>query len=107
MIGFTRDLRYALRMLLRSPGFAATSILILGLGIGAATAIFTVVNGVLFQPLPYPHSDRIMWVRELSAKGHPNAVAGPNYQDFRDQSHSFQALAQTSGSYPVSVIGGV
>lgn len=106
MTAFARDLRHALRMLVRSPGFAATTILILGLGIGAATAIFTVVNGVLLQPLPYPHSDRIVSLREVDTKGQESALAGPNFEDIHDQSHSFQALAALSGSYPVSVTGG-
>src|SRR5437868_14361362 len=58
------DLRYAARQLHNNPGFATTAILILGLGIGATTAIFSAVNPILFQSLPYPHSDRVMMIYE-------------------------------------------
>ncbi|MDQ2890168.1 MAG: ABC transporter permease [Gemmatimonadota bacterium] len=105
MSGVARDLRYALRALSRSPGFAVTAIVILGLGIGATTAIFTVVNGVLLRPLPYPESGRIVSLREVSAKGHPMAVAGPNFRDIREQSRSYRALAEVSAAAPVTVLG--
>lgn len=105
MNSIVRDLRYAVRMLARSPGFAVTAIVILGLGIGAMTAIFTVVNGVLIRPLPYPNSDRIVSLREVSAKGHPMAVAGPNFRDVHEQSRSFKALASVSYAGPVTVLG--
>ncbi|MEO8945053.1 MAG: ABC transporter permease [Gemmatimonadaceae bacterium] len=105
MNSIVRDLRYAVRMLARSPGFAVTAIVILGLGIGAMTAIFTVVNGVLIRPLPYPNSDRIVSLREVSAKGHPMAVAGPNFRDIHEQSRSFKALASVSYAGPVTVLG--
>src|SRR5690348_6437562 len=59
------DLRYAVRQLRNNPGFAATAIVILGLGIGAATAIFSAINPILFQPLPYPHPDRTVMVFEM------------------------------------------
>ena len=100
-----RDLRYAMRTLARSPGFAITAIVILGLGIGAMTAIFTVVNGVLFRPLPYAQPDRIVVLQELSEKGHAMHVAGPNFTDIHEQSRSFKALAEVSGMGPVTVLG--
>ena len=59
---FFHDFRYALRQLRKNPGFACTAILILGLGIGATTAIFSAVNPVLFEPLPYPHANRIVMI---------------------------------------------
>jgi putative ABC transport system permease protein len=89
-----RDLLYALRTLRRGPGFAATAILTLALGIGATTAIFSVVYGVLLRPLPFVDPDRIVAVFEVSTKGRPNALADPNFDDFRDQSRSFQAIAK-------------
>ncbi|MDP2479990.1 MAG: ABC transporter permease [Candidatus Palauibacterales bacterium] len=101
-----QDLRYTLRNSLRSPAFALSAIGILGLGIGATTAIFTVVDGVLLRPLPYPHPDRIVWVREVAADGHGMNVADANYQDLRRQAGSFAALTEMSGAVPVSVSGG-
>ncbi|MEO7042867.1 MAG: ABC transporter permease, partial [Gemmatimonadaceae bacterium] len=94
------------RTLARSPGFALTAVVILALGIGAMTAIFTVVYGVMYRPLPYSQPDRIVWLRELSPKGHQNAVAGPNFTDIKQQSRSFSALAEVSGMGPVTVLGG-
>lgn len=96
------DVTYALRQLHRNPGFAG----ILGLGIGAATAIFTVVDGVLLRPLPYPHADRIVWIREVAADGHRMAVAGPNFVDVQRQSRSFAALAEAGSQTHVSVTRG-
>ncbi|MBZ5559327.1 MAG: ABC transporter permease [Acidobacteriia bacterium] len=89
-----RDLHYALRTLRRNPGFAATSILTLALGIGATTAIFSVVYGVLLRPLPFADPDRIVAIFEVTTKGRPSALADPNFDDFRDQSRSFQAIAK-------------
>lgn len=100
------DLRFALRQLRRNPGFVLSSVGILGLGIGATTAIFTVVNGVLLRPLPYPHPDRIVRIREVAADGHGMPVAGPNFRDLRDGSRSFASMAAVSGRLPVSVTGG-
>jgi putative ABC transport system permease protein len=90
------DGRYALRQLRKSPGFTALAILTLALGIGATTAIFSVVYGVLLQPLPYPDADRIVAVFEVTSKGRPSRLADPNFDDFRDQSRSFQAIAKYS-----------
>jgi putative ABC transport system permease protein len=88
------DSRYAVRQLRRHPGLAALAIVTLALGIGAPTAIFSVVYGVLLRPLPYPDPDRIVAVVEVTNKGRPTALADPNFDDFRDQSHSFQAIAK-------------
>jgi putative ABC transport system permease protein len=91
-----QDLRYGLRMLAKAPGFTAVAVLTLALGIGTTTAIFSVVYGVLLRPLPYPDSNRIMAVFEVTSKGRPSRVADPNFDDFRDQSRSFQAVAKYS-----------
>ena len=88
------DCRYALRQLRKNPGFTAVAVLTLALGIGVTTAIFSVVYGVLLRPLPYPDSNRIMAVFEVTSKGRPSRVADPNFDDFRDQSRSFQAMAK-------------
>jgi len=89
-----RDLLYAVRTLRRTPAFAAVAILTLALGIGATTAIFSVVYGVLLRPLPYADPDRIVAVFEVTSKGRPSALADPNFDDFRDQSRSFAAIAK-------------
>ena len=94
----TRDVRYAVRRLAGHPGFAAVVVLTLALGIGLTTAIFSVVYGVLLRPLPYARADRIMAVVELTSKGRSSALADPNFDDFRDQNRSFQALAKYSGT---------
>ena len=100
----TQDLRYALRQLRKNPGFASVAIITLALGIGATAAIFSVVYGVLLRPLPYSDPSRIMAIFEVTNKGMPNRVADPNFDDFRDQSRSFQAMAKYSGYIsPVSV----
>ena len=88
------DCRYGLRQLRKNPGATAVMIFTLALAIGAATAIFSVVYGVLLRPLPYPDSNRIMAVFEVTSKGRPSRVADPNFDDFRDQSRSFQAIAK-------------
>ncbi len=88
------DLKYAWRGLLHHPGFTALAMLTLALGLGATTAIFSVVYGVLLQPLPYPQPDRLMAVWEGMPSGHHARLADPNFADFRDQNHSFSAMAR-------------
>src|SRR5581483_1646307 len=99
------DVRYALRQLHKRLGFTAIAVVTLALGIGASTAIFSVVYGVLLRPLPYSDPNRIMAVFEVTAKGEWNRLADPNFDDFRDQSRSFQAIAKYSAGI-VSVSGG-
>jgi putative ABC transport system permease protein len=89
-----QDLRYAGRTVARTPGFSATVILTLALGIGAATAIFSVVYGVLLRPLPYPQPDRLTAIWEVNYRGGFSRLADPNFNDFRDQNHSFDAVAK-------------
>ena len=78
-----QDLRYAVRQLIRSPGFTAVAVLTLSLGIGANTAIFSVVNAVLLRPLPYPEPSRLVKLEERRANGAPNTVSYPNFLDWR------------------------
>src|SRR5437763_14427419 len=87
------DLRYSIRQLAKHPSFTIIAVLTLALGIGANTAIFTVVNAVLLRPIPYPHAERIMVLNESSGPGQDFSVALPNYFDWRVQSRSFENLA--------------
>jgi putative ABC transport system permease protein len=99
------DLRHAFRILRRSPGFTAVSVITLALAIGATTAIFSVVYGVLLRPLPYNDPDHIVSVFEVNTKGTWSRLADPNFDDFRDQNHTLQAMAKY-GANIVSVSGG-
>jgi putative ABC transport system permease protein len=93
------DLRYALRQLIKSPGFAAVTILTLALGIGACTAIFSVVNAVLLRPLDYPDPARLVIIRETNLPDFPEFSASPpNYLDWEKQTKSYEHLAAYSGS---------
>src|SRR3954454_14266880 len=86
------DFRYALRQLRKSPGFTFIAIVTLALGIGANTAIFSVINAVLLAPLPYPQADRIMTLNEFSS-GTNSAIAFPDYLDWRRDNTVFEELA--------------
>ena len=96
MGGLWQDFRHAARLLVKKPGVPSIMVLTLALGIGATTAIFSVVYGVLLRPLPYPDANRIMAVFEVTSKGRPSRLADPNFDDFRDQNRSFQAIAKYS-----------
>jgi putative ABC transport system permease protein len=87
------DIRYAFRMTLKQPGFAALAILAFALGIGANVAIFSVVNAVLLRPLPYPHSERLISIRERTPTFPGGSVSYPNFLDWRASQHSFTDLA--------------
>jgi putative ABC transport system permease protein len=98
------DVRYGARQLRKNPGTTAIMMFTLALAIGASTAIFSVVYGVLLRPLPYSEPDRIVSIFEVNPHGNWSHLADPNFDDFRDQSHAFQAIAKYS-SYEVSVTG--
>src|SRR5882724_6942098 len=100
-----QDVRYGLRMLRKSPGFTVIAVLTLALGIGATTAIFSVVNGVLLHPLPYEKPDQIVRLWELNARGHRVNFTDPNFEDLRSQNHSLQGLAEYRAGL-ASVSGG-
>jgi putative ABC transport system permease protein len=104
MRGLWQDFRYAARGFSKNPGVTSIMVFTLALAIGAATAIFSVVYGVLLRPLPYAGADRIMAISEVNSYGRPSRLADPNFDDFRDQSHSFQSIAKYS-AYPVSISG--
>ncbi|MFL6594806.1 MAG: ABC transporter permease [Chthoniobacterales bacterium] len=93
------DLRYAFRQLFKSPGFTVVAILTLALGIGACSAIFSVVNGVLLRPLDYPNADRVVVLREAQPPQFPEfSTAPPNYIDWTKQAKSFEQIAAYGGA---------
>ena len=103
-----QDLRYAIRSLWHQPSFALTAILTLALGVGATTAIFSVVNAVVLRPLPYQEPDRIVGILNLwtrtGARG--NTVSGPDFLDWKAQSQSFAAMTfWLGGEQSVTVKG--
>jgi putative ABC transport system permease protein len=118
MSNLFKDLQYAARIILKSPGFALAAILILALGIGANTSIFSVVNAVLLRPLPFQDSDRLVQVWHVPPpKSFPGmttfSVSAANYLDWQDQNHafknmaiySFAAFTLSSGDHPEAIQG--
>ena len=87
------DLKFALRQLRKSPGFTFVAVVTLALGIGANTAIFSVVNAVLLRPLPYPQPDRLVLIRERTRIFDSGSVSLPNYLDWRASQRGFSDLA--------------
>jgi putative ABC transport system permease protein len=115
MFTLLRDLRYALRTLRKKPGFTIVALLVLALGIGANTAIFSVVNSVLLRPLPYPGSGRLalIWETDLKDGILREGPSAPNFLDWQEQSQSFEEMALlevgtgtvTGGGEPEQVVG--
>src|SRR5687767_14215779 len=102
-----RDIRYGLRGLLKRPGFTAIALVALALGIGANTAIFSLVNEVVLRPLPYPEPDRLVWVWGNFPGGNRASVSPPDYLDFRSQNKTFEQFAATvSTTAPATLTGG-
>jgi putative ABC transport system permease protein len=103
-----QDLRFAARMLRKSPGFTAVAVLTLALGIGANTAVFTVVNGVLLQPMPFPEADRILLV-SLAPRGGPfewqPGISDRDYLAFRDQDQAFESVASFTKGTTANLTG--
>src|SRR5262245_12498410 len=105
MESLLQDLRYGCRVLLKNPIFTVITVLTLALGIGACTAIFSIIDAVLLRPLPYPEQHRIVQFREVSEKGSQMSVTEPNFLDLRARSRSFEAVGQYAG-WPSTVTGG-
>jgi len=94
-----QDLRFGLRMLRKSPGFSAVAVLTLALGIGANTAIFSIVNGVLLNPLPFPHAEQLVVLHESKPNFEFGSISYPNFQDWRKNNHTFSSMAVARGYY--------
>ena len=106
MRNFWQDVRYGLRVLSKSSGFAAIAILTLALGIGANTALFSVVNGVLLNPLPFPNPDELLAVYSKTSSFGQSSISYPNFLDWHKDNTSFSSLgAFRSESYNLTGIG--
>src|ERR1700753_718356 len=92
MNSFLQDFRYALRRLRKTPGFTVIAVLTLALGIGANTAIFTVIDAVLLRPLPYQDPGKLVLLSEHTPRFPLLSVSYQNFVDWRDQNHSFAAM---------------
>jgi putative ABC transport system permease protein len=105
MQGLFQDFRYGFRMLARKPAVTGVVLATLALAIGATTAIFSVVYGVMLRGLPYPKPDQIMSLKEVAADGHLMNFTDPNFRDLRDENHTFAAMASGYGTQ-ATVSGG-
>jgi len=92
LMDFVEDLRYGVRMLRKNPGFTSIAILTLTLGIGANSALFSVVNAVLLNPLPYPHSEQLVMVHESKPNFETGSISFPNFLDWQKENRSFTAM---------------
>ena len=100
MSNLLRDFRYAVRTLLKQPGFTCIAVVTLALGIGANTAIFSVINSVLLAPLPYPAQDRLVVISETDkVQGGEFAISLPDYLDWRRDATSFENLALVASGW--------
>ncbi|HXZ10890.1 MAG TPA: ABC transporter permease [Candidatus Sulfotelmatobacter sp.] len=100
---FMQDVRFGMRMLARTPGFTAIAILTLALGIGANTALFSVVNGVLLAPLPFPEPERLVMLSEKTKNFEHSSIPYPNFLDWQRGNHTFSAMATfTSDDFTVT-----
>src|SRR5688572_10204579 len=108
---FIRDARYALTSLGRTPGFAVAVVLTLALGIGANSAVFSAINAVLLQPLPFPDGDRLMRLRQVQQRSAEGHIAPVRLEDWHRLNHTFEAMtgyyvedvSETSGEFPEKV----
>jgi len=95
MRGLLQDLRFAIRQLRKSLGFTLTTVLTLALGIGATTAIFSLISAILLRPLPYPQPDKLMYLAALDqsvSPAYPSTISYPDFFDWRSRNHSFDAI---------------
>jgi putative ABC transport system permease protein len=101
-----QDIRLGARVLRKSPGFTISAILTLALGIGANAAVFSIVNGVILQPLAYEHADRLVTLYERNEKGGAAPIPWLNFVDLQSQSHSFEGLASYGTGITTVIVNG-
>src|SRR6202161_383321 len=99
-----QDVRFAIRMLTKNPGFTAVVVITLALGIGANTALFSVVNGVLLNPLPFPHPEQLVTLHESKPNFEQGSISYPNFLDWQKDNHTFASMA-VSRRYAFSLTG--
>src|SRR5215217_1814094 len=105
MDSLIKDIRYGFRSLLKRPGFTVIALIALALGIGANTAIFSLVNAVVLRPLPFPEPDRLVWVwGNIRSGGNRASVSPLDFLDYREQNKTLENLAATM-PLPVNVTG--
>jgi len=101
-----QDLRYAIRMLVKSPGFTAVAVLTLALAIGANTALFSVINGVLLNPLPYSHPEQLVTLHESKPNFNTGSISYPNFLDWQKENHTLSFMAVSRGySFTLTNLG--
>src|SRR5215510_9027787 len=93
MKNILQDLRYGARMLMKNPGFTLIAVLTLGLGIGANTAIFSVVHALLLRPLPFNESERLVQLSNKTSRARRSGISYPNFNDWRERAQSFEGMA--------------
>src|SRR5215216_1928956 len=108
MANFWHDLRYGIRMLFKSPSFTIVALVASALGIGANTAVFSVINSVMLRPLPYEEPNRLVWISETSSPDGiaDESVSGRNFIELRNQNHSLADIAGFVGFLPDLMVGG-
>jgi predicted permease len=104
MNGFLQDLRYAVRQFVKTPGLTLIVVITIALGVGANTALFSVVNGVLLNPLPYPQPEQLVTLHESKPNFESGSISFPNFRDWRKDNHTFSAMAISRG-YAFSLTG--
>ena len=104
MNGLQQDLRSAARQFVKTPGLALVVVITIAVGVGANTALFSVVNGVLLNPLPYPHPEELVTLHESKPNFDSGSISFPNFRDWRKDNHTFSAMAIYRG-YAFSLTG--
>src|SRR5580765_7986788 len=100
-----QDVRLALRMLRKNAGFTTVATLSLAIGIGVNSAVFSLINGILLKPFPYPHAERLVAIWEKRPDGQRSAMSTLNYLDYASQSTVFEHIAATTGCCAYVMLG--